>query len=140
MNRATLIGTVGRDPKITTFKNGDRAAGFSLATTEKWKDKSGERKEKTEWHNIKVYGGLVDVVEAYVKKGTQLFIEGQIVLVKWEKDGQERQMTEIQLKGFGSNLRIFGGKAEKKEAAPKTDTRDVDAGTASDKIDDDIPF
>ena len=142
MNRATLLGIVGRDPKIFTFKNGDRAAGFSMATTERWKDKNGERKEATEWHNIKVYGGLVDVVESYVKKGTKILVEGKIKTTKYEKDGVEKQSFEIVLQGPGTTFQLLSAKdGAKPESKPKPDHRDHDEGGAGGTtIDDDIPF
>ncbi len=139
MNRVTLMGIVGRDPKIHTFSNGNRSAGFSLATTERRKEKAVEKKEKTERHHIKVYGGLVDVVDSYVKKGTKLFLEGKIATIKYEKDGAEKTMVEIQLQGPQAILTLLGGKTGDKPAdKPKSDSRDMDSGDT--KIDDDIPF
>ncbi len=104
MNRATLIGRVGRDPESRTFPSGDKVVSFSLATSESWRDKAtGERKEKTEWHNISVFNdGIGRVADQYVKKGSRIAIEGAIQYRKFtDKDGNERTATEIVIPKFG---------------------------------------
>ncbi|MGB3388991.1 MAG: single-stranded DNA-binding protein [Pseudaminobacter sp.] len=110
LNKATLIGNCGGDPEVRSMDNGSRVANFSLATSESWKDKNtGEKKERTEWHRIVVWNdGLVGVIEQYVKKGSKLYIEGEIQTRKWEKDGVERYSTEIVLTGFGGRLILLG--------------------------------
>ena len=98
LNKVTLIGNLGKDPEIRSTQAGKEIASFSIATSESWTDKStGEKKEKTEWHNIAVFNeGLVRVVKQYVKKGSKLYIEGQLQTRKWQdKDGQDRYTTEI---------------------------------------------
>jgi len=108
INKAILIGLVGQDPEIKNTKDGKEIARFSLATSEKWKDKSsGESKEKTEWHNVSVFGGLVSIVKNYVKKGSKLYIEGKIQTDKYEKDGVEKYTTRIVLQGFNSSLQLL---------------------------------
>lgn len=109
-NQATLIGNVGRDPEIRSMNNGDRVASFSLATSERWKDKDGNRKEATEWLNIVVFNqGLVGVIEQFVAKGSQIMVQGQIKTRKWQdKDGKDRWSTEIVLGRFNGTMTLLG--------------------------------
>ena len=114
VNKMILVGNVGKQPEIKTTQHGKKIASFSIATTEKWKDKAtGERKEKTEWHNVTVFNeGLAGFVEKYVSKGSKLYIEGQHQTRKWtDKDGVERYSSECVLQGFGSTL-LFLNKLE----------------------------
>lgn len=114
LNRASLIGNVGKDPEIRSLQDGREIASFSLATSESWKDKStGERKSKTEWHRCIVFNdNLVKVVRNYVKKGSKLFVEGQIKTRSWtdENSGTERFMTEIVIQGFDSRIDLLDSK------------------------------
>ncbi len=114
LNRVMLIGNVGKDPEIRHTQDGKAIVNLSLATSESWRDKSGERKEKTEWHRVVIFSeGLAKVAEQYVKKGTSLYIEGQLQTRKWtDKDGVEKFSTEIVLQGFNSNLTLLGGRPE----------------------------
>lgn len=110
VNKVILIGNVGKDPEIRTFGNGGKVANFSIATSESWKDKnSGERKEKTDWHNIAVFNdGLVGVIERYVKKGSKLYIEGKLQTRKWQdRDGNDKYTTEVVLQGYGGTLTML---------------------------------
>ena len=110
VNKVILIGNLGRDPEVRTFGNGGKVANLSLATSESWKDRqSGERKEKTEWHRVAVFGdGLVGVVERYIKKGSKLYIEGKLQTRKWQdRDGNDKYTTEIVLQGPNSNLTML---------------------------------
>ncbi len=110
VNKVILIGNVGQDPEVRQFQNGGQVASFSLATSESWKDKaSGEKKDKTEWHRISVFSeGLVRIVQSYVKKGSKLYIEGQLETRKWQdKEGQDRYTTEIVLRNFNSTLTLL---------------------------------
>lgn len=109
MNKATILGNVGRDPDVKTMNSGDKVANFSIATSESW-TKDGERKEKTTWHNIVVWGKLADIVERYVHKGSKVLVEGMIEMRKYEKDGIERTAMEIVLRGFNSTLLLLDGK------------------------------
>ena len=95
LNKVMLIGNVGNDPDVRTTSSGAPIANMSLATTRKWKDGSGEQKEKTEWHRLTVWGKLVDVVERYVKKGDRLYVEGRIEYSESESDGQKRYWTNV---------------------------------------------
>jgi single-strand DNA-binding protein len=110
VNKVILVGNLGNDPEIRTFGNGGKVANFSLATSENWRDKqSGERREKTEWHRVAVFGeGLVGVVERYVKKGSKLYIEGKLQTRKWQdRDGNDKYTTEIVLQGPGTTLTML---------------------------------
>ena len=136
MNRATIIGNVGRDPEIRTFQDGGKVANLAIATSEKWKDKdTGERKEATEWHRVAVFGPLAGIVEQYVTKGMKLAIEGQIRTRKWQdQSGQDRYSTEIVLQGPRASLEMLGGGQERQERAPEPT-----AGSGPD-MSDEIPF
>ena len=110
VNKVILVGNVGQDPEVRQFQNGGQVCSFSLATSENWKDKNtGERREKTEWHRISVFSeGLIRVVQSYVKKGSKLYIEGQLETRKWQdQNGQDRYSTEVVLRGFGATLTML---------------------------------
>jgi len=113
INKAILIGNVGKDPEVANLGAGGRVVKFSLATSETWKDKtSGERKEKTEWHNVVIWNeGLGDVAEKYLRKGSKVYIEGAIQTRKWQdSSGQDRYSTEIVLQRFNGALVLLGSK------------------------------
>ena len=110
VNKVILVGNLGADPEIRTFGNGGKVAKLRMATSENWKDRStGERREKTEWHNVEISGeGLVGVVERYVKKGSKLYIEGQLTTDKWQdRDGNDRYTTKVKVAGPNSNLTML---------------------------------
>lgn len=110
VNKVILVGNVGQDPEVRQFQNGGQVCNFSLATSETWKDKNtGERREKTEWHRISVFNeGLIRVIQSYVKKGSKLYIEGQLETRKWQdRDGNDRYTTEVVLRGYGGNLTML---------------------------------
>ena len=110
VNKVILVGNVGQDPEVRQFQNGGQVCSFSIATSENWKDKNtGERREKTEWHRISVFNeGLIRVVQNYVKKGSKLYIEGQLETRKWQdQNGQDRYSTEVVLRGFGATLTML---------------------------------
>ena len=113
LNKVLLIGRLGADPEIKQMVNGKNVARLSLATSQTWKDKNtGEKKEKTEWHRIVVFNeGLVNVVQQYLKKGAQIYVEGQLSTRKWkdEKSGQDKYSTEILIQGYNSSLTMLGG-------------------------------
>jgi len=108
INKAILVGRVGNEPERKEFSNGNGVTSFSLATSESWKDKdSGEKKEKTEWHNIKAFGKLGEIIDKYVNKGSLLYIEGKIVTESWETDsGEKRYRTTVDAK----EMKMLGGK------------------------------
>jgi single-strand DNA-binding protein len=113
VNKVILVGNLGKDPEIRSFPNGGRVANFSIATSESWKDKAtGERKERTEWHRISVTNdALVGVVERFLKKGSKVYIEGQLETRKYEKDGREVYTTEVVLRPYRGELTMLDGKS-----------------------------
>jgi single-strand DNA-binding protein len=139
-NKVTLIGRLGRDPEVKTFPSGDKIANLRLATSERWRDKkTGERKEKTEWHSVTVHGeGLVGVCEQYLKKGSQIMVEGQIRTRQWEKDGEKRYTTEIEVRGFSARLLMLDGAGG--DSASGSEKSDRKEQSQYDDLDDDIPF
>lgn len=114
LNKVTLIGHVGQDPEIRSTNDGREIANLSLATTESWKDKnSGQKQTKTEWHNITVFGAVVEVIKKYVKKGSKLYIEGQLQTSKYtDKQGVEKYSTKVILQGFSSKLLMLDSRKE----------------------------
>lgn len=121
VNRVTLIGNLGHDPSIKAMQSGDKVASFSLATSESWKDKeSGEKKENVQWHKIVVWNQhIVKVIENYVKKGSKIYVEGQLETRKWQdKDGADKYMTEIVLRPYKGEIVLLGGKDQKQDDAP----------------------
>lgn len=135
INRVILIGNVGQEPEIRQTKDGKEIANFSLATSESWKDKNGEKKEKSEWHKISVLSqGLVSIVKQYVKKGSKLYIEGSLQTRKWtDNKGIERYATEVMLQNFNSTLQILSG-------VEKTAEKSNDYQSQADDYNDIIPF
>ncbi|MDE4139187.1 MULTISPECIES: single-stranded DNA-binding protein [Rhodobacterales] len=115
VNKVILIGNLGRDPEVRTFQNGGKVCNLRIATSETWKDRNtGERREKTEWHSVAVFNeGLVRVCEQYLRKGSKVYIEGQLQTRKWQdQNGQDRYSTEVVLQGFGSTLTMLDGRGE----------------------------
>ena len=111
MNRATLLGHAGRDPEIRELKSGGKAAAFTLATTEKWKDREGAAAENTEWHRIVVYGPVVGAVETMLRKGDAVLVEGRIATRGFrDKDGNDRAVTEIVVSGWQGTVNILSGR------------------------------
>jgi len=114
VNKVILVGNLGADPEIRRLNSGDPVVNFRIATSESWRDKaSGERKEKTEWHNVVVFNDqLAKVAEQYLKKGMKVYVEGQLQTRKWEKDGVERYTTEIVLQKFRGELQMLDARGE----------------------------
>ena len=148
LNKVLLIGRLGADPEIKQMVNGKSVARLSLATSNRWKDKNtGERKEKTEWHRVVIFNeGLVNVVQQYVKKGAQIYIEGQLTTRKWrdEKSGQDKYSTEIVLQGYNSSLTMLGGKNTSNNLSQSSETKSSlpndEMSQVSSDLDDEIPF
>ena len=114
VNKVILIGNLGQDPEVRSFQNGGKIANLRIATSETWKDRnSGERRERTEWHTVAVYSEpLVRVVEQYLKKGSKIYVEGQLETRKWQdQQGNDRYSTEVALRPFRSELHMLDGKA-----------------------------
>lgn len=115
VNKVILIGNLGRDPEVRTFQNGGKVCNLRIATSENWKDRNtGERRERTEWHSVAIFNeGLVRVAEQYLRKGSKVYIEGQLQTRKWQDpNGQDRYSTEVVLQGFGSTLTMLDGRGE----------------------------
>jgi len=148
LNKVLLIGRLGADPEIKQMVNGKSVARLSLATSNTWKNKNtGEKKEKTEWHRVVIFNeGLVNVVQQYVKKGAQVYIEGQLTTRKWrdEKSGTDKYSTEIVLQGFNSSFKILSSKNNQPDAIQEDKTEKStlpnDENNASNDLDDEIPF
>jgi len=148
LNKALLIGRLGADPEIKQMVNGKSVARLSLATSQSWKDKNtGEKKEKTEWHRIVVFNeGLVNVVQQYLKKGAQIYIEGQISTRKWkdEQSGQDKYSTEIVIQGYNSSLTMLGSSAGgiSNDMSNQQINKNSDQGVkeSQNDLDDEIPF
>lgn len=107
VNKVILVGNLGKDPESRSFQNGGKVVSFSVATSESWKDKnSGERKDRTEWHNVSIFSeGLARVAEQYLKKGSKVYLEGQLETRKWQdKDGNDRYTTDVVLRNFNSSM------------------------------------
>ena len=147
LNKVQLIGRLGADPEIKQMVNGKNVARLSIATSQSWKDKStGERKEKTEWHKIVIFNeGLVNVVRQYLKKGANIYVEGQLSTRKWrdEKSGQDKYSTEVVLQGFNSSLTMLDSKnksSNSNENESKSSLPNDDVIQPSSDLDDEIPF
>tara|TARA_Y100001970_G_scaffold110240_1_gene137722 strand:- start:188 stop:646 length:459 start_codon:yes stop_codon:yes gene_type:complete len=148
LNKVQLIGRLGADPEIKQMVNGKNVARLSVATSQSWKDKSsGERKEKTEWHRVVIFNeGLVNIVQQYLKKGANIYIEGQLSTRKWkdEKSGQDKYSTEIVLQGYNSSLTMLGGKNNSNNtnevSQQKSSLPNDQISQESPDLDDEIPF
>ena len=153
VNKVILLGNLGRDPEIRSMQSGKKMASFSIATSKRWKDRNTqEQKENTSWHNIVVFNeGLVDVIEKYVKKGSKIYVEGELSTRKYQdKDGNDRYTTEVILQGYNSNLTMLGSNnsLSASQEQPITDTSndisnndDISSeSNDSSNLDEDIPF
>jgi len=151
LNKVLLIGRLGNDPEIRTTQDGRSVVSFSLATSDTWRDKStNERKERTEWHRVVIFNeGLSKIVEQYVKKGSRVYLEGQLQTRKWQdQSGQERYTTEIVLQNYSGNLTILDSSGDGSSSIPSSSSSQIDqfnqTSSSSDEIadefDDEIPF
>ena len=149
LNKVQLIGRLGADPDIKQMVNGKNVARLSIATSQSWKDKSsGERKEKTEWHRVVIFNeGLVNVVQQYLKKGANVYIEGQLSTRKWkdESTGQDKYSTEIDLQSYNSSLTMIDSRNSKNEGSSlvsenKSALPNDNLNQDSSDLDDEIPF
>lgn len=141
VNKVILVGNLGRDPEVFTFENGNKKVSFSLATTEAYKNKEGQRVEQTEWHNIVVYRGLADIAMNYLKKGSSIYLEGKIRTRSWDENGAKKYMTEIEAQTFT----MLGRKPDGSSTVASTlSSGDVDSGALEppvfDPPTDDLPF
>lgn len=151
VNKVILIGNLGQDPEIRSFQNGGKVANLRVATSETWKDRNtGERRERTEWHRVAIMSeGLVNVVERFLKKGSKVYLEGQLETRKWQdQSGQDRYTTEIVLRGFNSALVMLDGRGEGGGGYGDnfgggdygSPSGGQQSGTSRADFDDDIPF
>ena len=150
VNKVILLGNLGRDPEIRSMQSGSKMASFSIATSKRWKDKNTqEQKEKTSWHNIVVFGdGLVNIVEQYVKKGSKIYVEGELQTRKWQdQDGNDKYTTEVILQGYNCNLTWLDSRNNANQTSEITQEKTVvDENLESSKTndsedpDEDIPF
>jgi single-strand DNA-binding protein len=146
LNKVLLIGRLGNDPEIKQMQNGKSVARLSVATSESWKDKNtGEKKEKTEWHRVVIFNeGLVGVVQKYLKKGAQVYIEGQLNTTKYtDSNGQEKYSTQIVLQGYSSSLTMLDGKNSSSGDSKKLESSQLpsdDMPDISQDPDDKVPF
>jgi len=157
LNRVMLIGNLGQDPDVRTMQNGGRVCNLSIATSESWKDRNtGERREKTEWHRVVIFNdGLVGVVENYLRKGSKVFVEGQLETRKWQdQNGQDRYTTEVVLKNYSGSLTMLDSRNDnnssggyQQQSRPPMAASQSGGGAAPqqaapvhDDFEDDIPF
>lgn len=137
VNKVILVGNLGRDPEVRYMPNGDAVCNFSIATTDTWKDKTGEKQERTEWHSIVMYRKLAEIAGEYLKQGSPVYIEGRLQTRKWQtKEGQDRYTTEI----ISDKMQMLGSKtdaSQQKDTAPKQKSNDA---SNFEDIPDDIPF
>lgn len=148
LNTCQFIGRVGKDPEIRTIQSGGKVANLSIACSERWKDKAtGEKKEKTTWVPVVIWGNLAEIVEEYVSKGSKIYVSGKFSVRKWQdKDGNDRYATEIVLQGYDAKLILLDGartsSAGDTEPAGSYDDRAPAsaAGRTQQEIDDEIPF
>ena len=137
VNKVILIGNLGRDPEVRYLDSGVAVANFSLATTENYKNKEGERISQTEWHNIVLWRGLAEVAEKWLKKGSSVYIEGKIRNKKWEdKEGNTRYTTEI----LGDNMTMLGKKDDNSSDAPESTVTTAEESVPEAEKGDDLPF
>jgi len=149
VNKVILVGRLGKDPETRYMTNGEAVTNVTLATSENWKDKSGEKQEKTEWHSLVFYRKLAEIAGQYLKKGSQVYVEGKIQTRKWQdKEGKDRYTTEI----IVNEMQMLGGKAgggggyevmdrpAETSAAPAASKPAPAKGGGFDNFDDDIPF
>jgi single-strand DNA-binding protein len=148
VNKVILIGNLGRDPEVRYMPSGDAVANITIATTETWKDKSGEKQEQTEWHRVAMFGKTAEIAGEYLKKGSQVYIEGKLQTRKWtDKEGQERYTTEIR----ADRMQMLGSRSGGSERMAAPDEEAPRAGAAKkpapqgkggsfDDLEDDIPF
>ncbi len=158
VNKVILVGNLGRDPEVRYMPNGEAVCNFSIATTDSWKDKNGQKQERTEWHNIVMYRKLAEIAGEYLKKGRPVYVEGRLQTRKWQtKEGQDRYTTEI----IADQMQMLGGRdsggssnasyddmnqdsdmgaAPSRQQAPAAQAAKPAAASSFDEFDDDIPF
>ena len=149
VNKVIIMGNLGKDPEIRNFPNGGRVCNFSVATSESWKDKnSGEKQERTQWHNISILSDpLVNIAERFLKKGSKVYLEGQLETRKWQDNsGSDRYSTEIVLRPYKGEITLIDNKADSNMSNEPTNNNQMDeiqensVSPNVDEFDDEIPF
>ena len=143
VNKVILVGNLGKDPEVRRMTSGDPVVNLSIATSESWRDKaSGERKEKTEWHRVVIFNkNLAEVAEKYLRKGSKVYVEGQLQTRKWtDKDGAEKYSTEVVLQNFRGELTMLDGRNGGGEGGGGRGAGETPASFQRDEMDDEIPF
>lgn len=140
VNKAILIGNIGADPEIRTTQDGRKIANLAIATSERWKDKNGQAQEKTEWHRVSVFSeGLVNVIENYTRKGSKVYIEGQLQTRKWQdRNGNDKYTTEIVLQGYNAKLVLLDSANSGQSQHDKQ--KENGYQPQSPELDDEVPF
>jgi single-strand DNA-binding protein len=147
VNKVILLGNLGRDPEVRHAQDGSKIVNLSIATSESWKDKnSGERKDRTEWHRVVIFNDrLADIAERYLKKGSSVYLEGQLQTRKWtDNTGVEKYSTEVVLSKYRGELSLLGGRSEGQQVTafgePSYESHGSGSYTATTNLDDEIPF
>ena len=137
VNKVILVGNLGADLETRYMPSGSAVTNIRIATSESWKDKtSGEQQERTEWHSVMFYGRVAEIAAEYLRKGSQVYVEGKLKTEKYEKDGQTRYTTKV----VAEKMQMLGGKGEGKPREPRQNQAEQPQGNDFDGIDDDIPF
>jgi len=141
LNQCSFIGRVGQEPKISYTADGKAVANLSMACSETWKDKDGQKQEKTEWIPVSIFGKLAEIVQQYVHKGSQIYVSGKFTTRKWtNKEGQDQYSTSVVLSGFGGVLQMLDSKSDSPSQAPVTHDPITPIEPVAGGFDDDIPF
>lgn len=142
VNKVILVGNLGNDPEIRYMQNGSAVANISVATGESWKDKNTRQtQERTEWHRVAIFGKLAEIAGEYLRKGSQVYIEGQLQTRKWQdKNGQDQYTTEIVVQGFNGVMQMLGGRNEGGMGAGGQPQQAPQNAPVDPRFDDDIPF
>ena len=141
INKVILIGNIGAKPEIRKTQNGDKVASFTIATNETWKDQQGQQQTRTEWHRVVIFGGLTQIVESYLDKGSKIYIEGQLRTRKWQnQQGQDQYSTEVVLTQFKGSLQMLDAKPSNESNYNNQSNSQLSNRRIATVVDDEIPF
>lgn len=136
VNKVILVGNLGRDPEMRYMPSGDAIANFSIATTESWKDKNGQKQERTEWHRISMFGKLAEIAAEYLKKGSTCYVEGRLQTREWQdKEGNKRQTTEV----VADRMQMLGGRSTE-PSSPQPSRSTEQQNDPMEDLESDVPF